>query len=973
MLKTLFDQRALKTPGLVLGVLLSAAAIPVERPEPTRSSDPQPPARDLVVHCGTLHVGDGRVLENHYLVVRDGRIERMFGAVSADQPNNRAVLSELPLVDASDKVVMPGLVAADTDLSGVRDDNYTITPDLVALDSFDFDRQFRTALEGGVTTVYLSPGRNRFVSGQGSVVKLAGDDIVERVLSEMNCLRVTFDERAHNAPPVFEPVISPTSDDPLEPARRQYPSSRISQLAELRRSFREALRDDGEEFIGTGSIETRYAAETLRRAARGDLPLRISAQQAKDIRRALLFADELGQSGALVIEDPVELSPVAGRIANAGAAAVLRMPIFLSASNGGGENRLDERKRPQPEAPGQAEAAGIQVALAPARNQDLQDLLMIAGLAVRHGMSEEGAIASVTSAAAELLGVSDRVGSLTPGHDADFLLLSGDPLAVGTMVEETWIGGRREFLRQTESDILAVRAGTILTGEGQAIRDGMVLISNGRIRGVGASMAAPYGARVIDLGPDAVLTPGFIDADSRLGLSGDGTAIPPGNPGQRIDEVVRHDDPVFHQALRGGVTTVLTSGQDTGLISGRIAAVKTGAPTADLAVLRGIVGQRFVFDSLDGNALKPIRDQIAAGKKYQEAWTKYLEELRAWESGEAEAEETAEEEKPAEEEKADDEEEEKPDPVTGTWECSIEDLPIPVDVKLVLALTLEGENVTGTLSIEIDAPVPPPPPQECSGTFKDGQLSLTITTPFGNGELTATIENDTLTGQVEGDGETQTITGRRTSNTTAAPKPVKKKRKKKEDDSDKPKAPDINQGLEPMRALLDGRATAVIRCAKAPAIGHVVELFRSESIRFVLHGAADALDTPEILGDDAPSLMVGPNLVYREDGRLVNDAARAADLTDSIALVTGDTAGSRFLPLHTAHAVRYGLDPTAALRSITVDPARMFGIDDAVGSIARGKHADLVVFDGNPFEPTSRVLMVLCNGQVALDNRQEAN
>ena len=89
---------------------------------------------------------------------------------------------DLPVVDASTKVVMPGIVAVDSDLTAVRDSDYQITPDAIAIDAFDFERSWRRALEGGITSAYVSPSRQRLVSGQGSVVRLAGADIVERLL-----------------------------------------------------------------------------------------------------------------------------------------------------------------------------------------------------------------------------------------------------------------------------------------------------------------------------------------------------------------------------------------------------------------------------------------------------------------------------------------------------------------------------------------------------------------------------------------------------------------------------------------------------------------------------------------------------------------------------------------------------------------------------------------------------------------------
>jgi imidazolonepropionase-like amidohydrolase len=73
------------------------------------------------------------------------------------------------------------------------------------------------------------------------------------------------------------------------------------------------------------------------------------------------------------------------------------------------------------------------------------------------------------------------------------------------------------------------------------------------------------------------------------------------------------------------------------------------------------------------------------------------------------------------------------------------------------------------------------------------------------------------------------------------------------------------------------------------------------------------------------------------------------------------------------HAIRYGMDPEAALRALTLGPARMFGLESRIGSLERGKDADLVVFSGSPFEPTSQVLLVICNGRIVHDARAQEN
>ena len=196
----------------------------------------QAPSGTFAVRCGKLLVGDGQqAITDAWLYVRDGKVERVSKTPPAD---------DTPVVDASGKIVMPGIVAVDSDLAPARDSEYQVTPDAYAVDAFDFERSWRAALEGGVTSAYLSPGRSRLVSGQGAVVKLAGTDLVERVLTDEACLRVNFGPAALRAPRVFEPTAHPTDEDPLEPARIQTPTSRISMLAELRALFAAASEQD---------------------------------------------------------------------------------------------------------------------------------------------------------------------------------------------------------------------------------------------------------------------------------------------------------------------------------------------------------------------------------------------------------------------------------------------------------------------------------------------------------------------------------------------------------------------------------------------------------------------------------------------------------------------------------------------------------------------------------------------------------
>ncbi|MCA3004729.1 MAG: amidohydrolase family protein, partial [Phycisphaerales bacterium] len=80
-------------------------------------------------------------------------------------------------------------------------------------------------------------------------------------------------------------------------------------------------------------------------------------------------------------------------------------------------------------------------------------------LAVRAGMGRAAALRSVTLAAADMMDLGDRIGSLEAGKDADFVVLSGDPLSVYTRVERTFVEGRQVFDLALPADRLYAEGG----------------------------------------------------------------------------------------------------------------------------------------------------------------------------------------------------------------------------------------------------------------------------------------------------------------------------------------------------------------------------------------------------------------------------------------------------------------------------------------------------------------------------------
>jgi imidazolonepropionase-like amidohydrolase len=83
----------------------------------------------------------------------------------------------------------------------------------------------------------------------------------------------------------------------------------------------------------------------------------------------------------------------------------------------------------------------------------------------------------------------------------------------------------------------------------------------------------------------------------------------------------------------------------------------------------------------------------------------------------------------------------------------------------------------------------------------------------------------------------------------------------------------------------------------------------------------------------------------------------------AFAIQTGANLGAKALIHEALFAVRHGLGRDAALRAVTATPAKILGVDARLGRLAKGMDADVVVWSGDPFEPTTRLRRVIVSGE----------
>jgi imidazolonepropionase-like amidohydrolase len=336
------------------------------------------------------------------------------------------------VLDRADAWAMPGWIDASSTTGitgGVSEETREVTPCVRPMRAWDPAAfEVRRALESGVTSVYLTPGSRNVVGGLASVVKTApGVHGGARVVRAEAALQIAFGG---------DPSIGnfPSRGIPFSIYARR-PTTRMGVLAVLRDAW----------ILGRAAGEASPDADlaAMARAASGALPVRAVARHVEDIRTALRVGADLGFKP--VLEGVAEGFVAADRLAAEKVPCVVGPLVHPAGGRGveGTETALGNATV--------MHNAGVVFALATCG--DSRRLRDQAALAVRYGLPRETALRAVTSVAADLCGVGERVGRLAAGCDGDVVVFDGDPLepaskAVLVVVDGVVVvDGRKEVTR----------------------------------------------------------------------------------------------------------------------------------------------------------------------------------------------------------------------------------------------------------------------------------------------------------------------------------------------------------------------------------------------------------------------------------------------------------------------------------------------------------------------------------------------
>ncbi len=376
----------------------------------------------LLLKNGNLHTMTQDAFTGDILI-ENGKITAIGASLSADGAE---------VIDLGGQFVLPGLIDAHCHIGmwedgmgeeGADGNEMTdpITPELRAVDGLNpFDPCFKEARDAGVTTAVTGPGSANVIGGQFAALKTYGRSIEEMTLRDPIAMKAATGENPKGV--YTEKKVAPTT--------------RMA-IASL---FRSTMTDAIEYQKGMAKEEDKpdkdIAMEALLPVINRELTVKIHAHRADDILTGLRLAKEFNLKVTIdhCTEGYMITDVLKDRLTEQGAGIIIG-PLLS-------ERSKIELKNLSFEAPRILEEAGIPFAMMTDHPViPIQFLPVQAGLAVREGLSEETALRSITRYAAEIVGISDRVGTLEVGKDADIAVFDGHPFDYRTHCVLTLING----------------------------------------------------------------------------------------------------------------------------------------------------------------------------------------------------------------------------------------------------------------------------------------------------------------------------------------------------------------------------------------------------------------------------------------------------------------------------------------------------------------------------------------------------
>jgi len=404
---------------------------------PLRTRAQQTPSVYAITHAKIFSLAAAPI-EDGTLVIKDGRIAAVGASVE--------VPSGAQIIDGKGLQVYPGLFDPVTQMglseigavSASVDSAETgaFNPDLIAATAvLPSSEHIPVTRAAGITEVLAVPGTGGFdfsgnrgiIGGQASAFSLAGwtmDDMqikrsVAMVLNWPQIQTRTFDFATFSR-----------KEKPYADAKQEYDKqvSELTDWIERARHYAQAIGHGG-----PSDFERDVKLESLAPVVRGQLPLLVFADHARDIRNAIEFCDK--QKLKMILAGGGEAYKVKDLLRSKGIPVILRPPLTLPDEEDDPYDRMLTQ-------PAELAQSGIKFAIGSFDNSFARRLGQNAANAIAYGLSPEEGLKAVTLYPAQIFGLADQIGTIETGKIANVIVTNGDPLELTTDVRYLFIKGR---------------------------------------------------------------------------------------------------------------------------------------------------------------------------------------------------------------------------------------------------------------------------------------------------------------------------------------------------------------------------------------------------------------------------------------------------------------------------------------------------------------------------------------------------
>ena len=366
----------------------------------------------ILIQGGLVKTITGGDIENGQVLIDGGKIVAV--GQNLDVPEGTQVY------DATGCMVTPGFIDAhchigvDEEASrweGNDTNEYSspVTPEMRAIDGINpRDEAFDNALGGGVTTAITGPGSANVLGGSFVAMKLYGDCVDDMIIKYPVAMKIAFGEN---------PKGCYGQNGKKEPVTRMAVAALLREQLFKAKRYAEEIAEAEKDPNKKRPFDMQL--EALLPVIRKEIPLKAHAHRADDILTAIRIAKEFDLD--ITLDHVTEGHLIVDQLVKAG------KPVLVGPSLG--SKSKQELKEKSFATAGILDKAGLEVCIiTDAPVIPLYYLPLCAGLAVKAGMKEESAWRAITINPAHVIGISDRVGSLEAGKDADIAIFDGNPL-----------------------------------------------------------------------------------------------------------------------------------------------------------------------------------------------------------------------------------------------------------------------------------------------------------------------------------------------------------------------------------------------------------------------------------------------------------------------------------------------------------------------------------------------------------------